>query len=517
LLALRRSNGVVACSHFAGGTGWIGRNEAAPVLVWDIGAHPNEPTQTWGDVFPLRVPNSTLLRTLIGKELLAGVQDRIAYCTSADHGVTWDALADMPTPAEMLDSGGLPVSWLPFDFLSDLTGRKMLMCAYVQEAAGDPGVYSAGVWESEDLIHWTLRGWIRRASGSTGGASETCLVRLGTRLLAVIRHVDNLQTGLTAYSDDDGATWTDVGQLAGVPATQSGCAWQGQRGYALDEHHAAIFGRTWDLGGDLYGGAMSTKNSVASAGCAWVVNRDGQLTGGPIQIAMLGLTSYDINLFYCATVPHPDGHRLLYSSGRWDAHPTRDAIPGGQIAMRVWEVPAVQATSSAAASYVSPSVAWVRRIVGLKGALFGEPEAVMDAWIADHLDLAEAKTALAVTDTVFGASDLTTRQITALQAAVAFRIGASIYRLVAGQKAGGTEEPIAMEEADSLRMQASLWDSLEGEPAGEAQTWDDLARGDDAATAEDVGKLETGELLPGPDSLDWYRPSWLGQDTVEVW
>jgi hypothetical protein len=31
-----------------------------------------------------------------------------------------------------------------------------------------------------------------------------------------------------------------------------------------------------------------------------------------------------------------------------------------------------------------------------------------------------------------------------------------------------------------------------------------------------VGTLETGELLPGPDSLDWYRSEWNSLEVIEV-
>jgi hypothetical protein len=169
-----------------------------------------------------------------------------------------------------------------------------------------------------------------------------------------------------------------------------------------------------------------------------------------------------------------------------------------------------------AENYASPTAAEIRLRTGLNGDIEDLSDAELDAKLVSLRADAEVKAALSVGLDLWSSATLTGFQVVALQAAVSYRVGAAYLRRIASEKTTGTEEPITMEEADSLRLQASLWDSLEGEPAGEAQTWDDLARGEDAATAEDVGTLETGELLPGPDSLDWYRSEWNSLEVIEV-
>jgi hypothetical protein len=170
-----------------------------------------------------------------------------------------------------------------------------------------------------------------------------------------------------------------------------------------------------------------------------------------------------------------------------------------------------------AGAYTSPTVAFIKHVTKLTGKIEGITEAALDADLAEFIPQAEAATAFAITPALFDSAVLTARQVYALQVSVAYRVGAYYLRGVASQIATGTGAPRKTETAAALSDLADLWDN--DDPPGEAQRWDDKVMGTVGAGegGTDPQPLETGELLPGPDSLDWYRSSWLGQDTVEVW
>jgi hypothetical protein len=170
--------------------------------------------------------------------------------------------------------------------------------------------------------------------------------------------------------------------------------------------------------------------------------------------------------------------------------------------------------------YTSPTVADILTHTGITTEIENLSSTALEAKLQSLIATAELKTKLAVGRANFNSDELETDQISALQMAAVFRVGAAYYRQVAAQRSAGTEEPIAMEEAESLRRQADLWDSDEGQsgeesPAvfGEAQAFDRLFLadiGEDSPVEEAAAELEFGTIVDvNGEYLDSHFPQWL--------
>lgn len=102
------------------------------------------------------------------------------------------------------------------------------------------------------------------------------------------------------------------------------------------------------------------------------------------------------------------------------------------------------------ASVSNPTATEVRRYCGLDEQITGESSANFDTRLTSFISDAAAEVAMAVGESAFDGSTWTTRAALALKRALALRTGAGFLMDPATRKRMGTQEPLLMEDGESI-------------------------------------------------------------------
>jgi hypothetical protein len=110
----------------------------------------------------------------------------------------------------------------------------------------------------------------------------------------------------------------------------------------------------------------------------------------------------------------------------------------------------VAAYSVPGTAYTSPTVAQVLRWTGINAAILDSTDNELIQVLGELIVLAEAETALEVTETRFVATNLSKHQIMVLQLSVAYHATANFLICPAIRVLTGTQEPLLMQGGDTL-------------------------------------------------------------------
>lgn len=102
------------------------------------------------------------------------------------------------------------------------------------------------------------------------------------------------------------------------------------------------------------------------------------------------------------------------------------------------------------ATITAPSATEVRRYCGLDEQITGESSANFDTRLASFISDGTAEVALAVGESQYDGSNWTTRGALVVKRAIAFRAGAGFLADPATRKRMGTQEPLLMEDGESI-------------------------------------------------------------------
>jgi hypothetical protein len=294
-VAYRDWDGTNPAAHLTGGAYWLIRNGGSPVgPLWAATAiNGATATPNGSEVEDAAVwcpPNGTVVanvRTLNG----SSISDGWFSAVSTDDGLTFGAM-------QAQTFTGLPAGFAKaafFDNLYSLDGTHNLATFYGTESGQT--LNSCVLLSSPDGVTWTyVATMFSAAAGFAGNECGIVRVPQTNRLVALCRNggVNGLPAW-SAYSDDDGATWS-------TPASQAGCLAQAPHGFPVSPSRVAFFGRDYQT--STFGG-----NYAASW---WTFDPTGTLQFGPVRLLANSNAS---NGGYTTFVKEPTG---TYGYSYWD-------------------------------------------------------------------------------------------------------------------------------------------------------------------------------------------------------
>jgi hypothetical protein len=299
-VAYRDWDGTNAAAHSTGGAFWWIRNEGSLVgPLWAAtainGATATPNGSQVEDAIAWCPPNGTVVA---GVRTFGVSSDGFFASVSADDGLTFGAIQ-----AQVFS--GLPAGFVKLAFFDNtyaLDGTHILATFYGTESGQT--LNTCVLLSSPDGVTWTYVATIFSAAAGFAG-NECGLVRVPqtNRLVALCRNggVNGLPAW-SAYSDDDGATWS-------TPASQTNCLAQAPHGFAISPTRVAFFGRDYQT--STFGG-----NYAASW---WTFDPAGALQFGPVRLLANANAS---NGGYTTFVREPTG---FFGYSYWDQNVSTNA------------------------------------------------------------------------------------------------------------------------------------------------------------------------------------------------